>query len=108
MIGGDVESHFQLKNIKSIGCGMFHSACLSDAGTVYTWGSSDCRGREDENPTDSSEPVVVALLKKKRVTQLVCGESHVLVAISGVLMSWGNNSHGQIGELNNDLYDSKQ
>jgi len=35
----------QLKYVRSICCGDYHSVCLADPGTVYTWGSGQCLGR---------------------------------------------------------------
>lgn len=34
-----------LKYVRSICCGDYHSVCLADPGTLYTWGSGQCLGR---------------------------------------------------------------
>lgn len=35
-----------LKHVVQISCGAYHSACVADPGTLYTWGRKECLGRE--------------------------------------------------------------
>ena len=40
----------QLKHVRSICCGDYHSACLVEPGCVYTWGCGRALGRESTDP----------------------------------------------------------
>jgi hypothetical protein len=40
----------QLKHVRMICCGDYHSACLVEPGSVYTWGRGQVLGRESHDP----------------------------------------------------------
>jgi len=114
----------QLKYVRVICCGDYHSVCLADPGTVYTWGSGQCLGRlsidalttnqsssaklkgssrvhhTDISLNDSCEPDVVAFFSmgRHRVQQICSGENHVIARSGCDLFAWGLNDHGQLGD----------
>jgi len=81
---------------KSISCGSYHSACVNDQGYLYTWGASECLGREapplvegqkarGKGSNDTSNPSLVMFFASNKsfggqklvVSNLCCGEQHV-------------------------------
>ena len=58
--GGQQQQHGQqqlLKYVRAICCGDYHSVCLADPGTVYTWGSGLCLGRRSLDAPPPPPPV---------------------------------------------------
>ena len=50
------KAHKQLKNVRVICCGAYHSACVADPGMLYTWGNGYCLGRVAAPPVKVSLP----------------------------------------------------
>ena len=112
-----------MKNVNMISCGGYHSACICDPGSLYTWGAGDCLGRtlapslssssSSLKYPDCSVPGIVTyfssnLQGRMLVPFVVCGDSHVTVKCAGTmrnvksgveLYAWGNNTYGQLGAL---------
>ena len=111
----------QLKYVRAICCGDFHSVCLADPGTVYTWGNGQCLGRPsldapvpnqstlkskggkartDISMNDSCEPDMLPFFSvgRHRVQQICSGENHIIVRSGCELFAWGLNHHGQLGD----------
>ena len=82
-------------NIRSIDCGEWHLAALTEAGEVYTWGSGTY-GLGHNSIMNADSPLQVQL--PHPVIQLACGKRHSgVVTTEGELFLWGDNSSGQIG-----------
>ena len=98
--------------IMMVAAGMFHSAAVSDAGCVYTWGDNSCSqlGLSQEDDGDGAPggsrlgvsqasvgepgaegcPQLVRGLVREQVCQVACGDFHtVAVSVLGCLYSWG-------------------
>ena len=112
--------HQQVKHVRFICCGDYHSACLADPGTLYTWGNGLCIGRESKDlhsnqnlsnkknkhgnvdtvVNDSCEPDILPFFSgtRHRVHQLCSGENHLIARSGAELFSWGVNHHGQLGD----------
>eukprot|EP01035_Chromulina_nebulosa_P017265 gene17265-22797_t len=108
-----------IKNVKQIGCGLFHSACIVDPGYLYTWGAGELLGRilnengveivstannkstknlkSKVNFPDSCDPINPVFFVKHRVHYLSCGNQHTISRCNTEFYSWGNNSYGQLG-----------
>lgn len=83
-------------------CGGFHTAVLTDAGRVYTWGDgrSGQLGNLARKHNMLSTPHLVDYFVNYRVVvkQLACGQYHTAcIGANGALYTWGNGRHGQLG-----------
>lgn len=87
-------------------CGSVRIA-VNTSGSVLTWSDANCSalGRESvQVDSDSSEEIPpaaslpTALNGVSDVKDVACGSSHVLALLKdGQVLSWGSNSHGQLG-----------
>eukprot|EP00403_Amphidinium_massartii_P007363 CAMPEP_0178384882 /NCGR_PEP_ID=MMETSP0689_2-20121128/7746_1 /TAXON_ID=160604 /ORGANISM="Amphidinium massartii, Strain CS-259" /LENGTH=1356 /DNA_ID=CAMNT_0020005147 /DNA_START=51 /DNA_END=4117 /DNA_ORIENTATION=+ len=91
--------------VKAIGCGVYHSAALTNYGHLYTWGGGE-RGQLGQEASDQTKQQRQALdkwtpqrvLVKERVMSLAVGYEHTLAAtFSGRLWAWGRGDEGQLG-----------
>lgn len=109
MVGGMV------KNAKMISCGAYHSTALVDPGLALIWGAKECIGCGGSvllsatqkylrtKPTvieDISEPRSIPFFSKKRVHEIMCGDTCTFARSNNELYSWGNNNYGQLGTGN--------
>ena len=75
----------------SLVCGRNHSACITDRGRVYTWGSAGY-GRLGQMDAKKKEvvPAPVTYFMNKNVRQIASGDYHMLaLGIDGNVYSWG-------------------
>jgi len=76
----------------------FVAAAKSD-GTVWTWGLYKGLGTGSTNNSDTPVQATMTLPAGVTVTSLAAGRDHVLALRSdGIVMSWGDNYYGQIGD----------
>ena len=97
-----------------IACGLKHSMCLSDAGTLFAWGGGESNqlGNDrlknialplhfDENLAPESENENETGLDRmcsKRLVQVACGSFHtVVVRTDGAVYTWGLDEGGVLG-----------
>jgi alpha-tubulin suppressor-like RCC1 family protein len=87
--------------IRQIACGGLHTAAVTDAGTVYTWGDARAHqlGYQPHGFTNQPIPHLVESLDGVAfVVSIACGQSHtVALTDKGSLISWGLSKHGQCG-----------
>lgn len=75
-----------------------HSALVTDAGELYTFGMNDCGQLGLDHTQHQSTPQLVKLLEGHEVTMVSCGLYHTIVCTaSGELFSCGKNDYGQLG-----------
>lgn len=91
------------KVVTAIGAGVSHNAVLTEDGLVYTWGSNSSGQVGDGTTTLRSSAVALLTmgtpLAGKTVAKIAVGNSHTLaLTTDGVLVAWGLNSNGQIGD----------
>jgi alpha-tubulin suppressor-like RCC1 family protein len=87
------------RRVVRVACGGFHTAVLSSAREVYTFGRND-QGQLGVGGTEpsSSVPRLVDRLSGKHAMLVACGGAHTLVAVeSGAVYAFGSNDHGQVG-----------
>lgn len=98
-------------HIKSISCGGWHSAAISDIGDLYMWGWNEagqlgfpCAELHsntlslNEIETVCCLPKVVEFEKELRVGSVSCGSRHTVVLTEDFeVWSWGWNEYGQLG-----------
>jgi len=92
--------------ITTIVCGSNFSMCLSDQGTIFSWGGNE-RGQLGLGDTQSRfKPEVVKALQGTFITSLTAGWSHVAAVATTELQGglgrddvyvWGDHQYGQLG-----------
>ena len=90
--------------ITKIVCGMRHSACVTEVGEVFTWGSAG-KGQLGRGG-DSCTPGLFGgdTLTGIRFVDLALGSGHtVVLSVDGEIMVSGDNSYGQCGMECKDL-----
>ncbi|XP_061775222.1 probable E3 ubiquitin-protein ligase HERC4 isoform X2 [Nerophis ophidion] len=92
---GNVEG---LPFVVGVACGQYHSLAVSLAGIVYSWGENeDGQLGVLPDPTCDYQHAIPVQLPTKTV-QVACGDFHsVALTKGGDVLSWGSNSHGQLG-----------
>ncbi|XP_071833367.1 serine/threonine-protein kinase Nek9-like isoform X3 [Apostichopus japonicus] len=86
--------------IKMASCGKEFTACLTDSGTMYTFGSdySGCLGCNQEEGEEIDSPLEVTFFHGKPVEQVSCGEKHILALTrEKEIFSWGCGDKGCLG-----------
>lgn len=87
--------------VRQVACGGGHTAAVTDAGEVYTWGDARSHqlGYQPTGFTNQPTPRRVDALHNSVVATLVaCGQSHTAVITEkGNLITWGVSKFGQCG-----------
>ena len=95
----------EVKRLKEIGhipreiaCGGDHSAVITEAGALVTWGSNQEGQLGFENLEAQMDFGIVKDLRGQRIVAVACGYSHtVAVTEMGKVFSWGCSAYGQLG-----------
>lgn len=92
-----------LDNVIAIAAGEFHSLALLNDGTVRAWGNNEYGQLGDETNTTSNVPVIVKATDGSgfltNVIAIAAGGFHSLaLLIDGLVLAWGNNESGQLGD----------
>ncbi|XP_070826622.1 probable E3 ubiquitin-protein ligase HERC6 [Chaetodon trifascialis] len=86
--------------VVSVACGQGHSLAVCASGDVFSWGAKEegqC-GVSLNLLHNSHRPSKVPIPLPVPVIQVTCGNSHSLALTEGGdVLSWGLNSHGQLG-----------
>ncbi|XP_068616457.1 regulator of chromosome condensation [Brachionichthys hirsutus] len=89
------------EKIVQVTAGGMHTVCLSDTGTVYTFGCND-EGALGRDTTEGSEMVPGKVVLDEKVVQVSAGDSHTAALTEdGSVYVWGNfrDNNGVIGLL---------
>lgn len=84
--------------VTAVACGIEHCLLLTDAGTVYSWGTGT-RGQLGLGTFENEDkPCEIEVLSELHVTFIAAGGWHsAAVTMSGDLYMWGWNNSGQLG-----------
>jgi alpha-tubulin suppressor-like RCC1 family protein len=67
-------------------------------GLLYSWGSGEAGQLGLEECRDRNTPQLIEALAREKVMLLAAGGAHSLAVTKvGVVFSWGEGSHGQLG-----------
>lgn len=98
------------RKIVKIAAGAGHSAAIDDVGVVYSWGNNDSGELGDGTTINKATPVSLSssgALSGLAVSEISLGGSEgwrgfegfsVAVLDTGVLVAWGRNDNGQLGD----------
>lgn len=86
----------------SISANKYHSACVTTAGQLHTWGcEAGCLGHG--NAEEQHTPKLVEALSGIKCKQVSCGVGHTTVLTDdGKVFTFGSNSDGQLGHGNKE------
>ena len=88
-------------DILRISAGGQTSQAIISTGALYTWGNNTNSQIGDGTNTDRTRPVVITTPGRANITwkRAAVGTSHTLgIDSTGTLHTWGDNTHGQLGE----------
>lgn len=89
-----------LRDVVMVACGQDHSLAVCASGHVFSWGAAE-EGRLGMVPNphcNDLRPRRVPIPLSIPVIQVACGNAHSLALTKGGdVLSWGSNSHGQLG-----------
>jgi len=81
------------KKVTQVACGFRHTACVTEDGTMYTWGDGRNGQLGHKDFTDVLAPRKVDLPFK--VAKVGCGANFTVVLdVAGKLHAFGDNRHG--------------
>jgi alpha-tubulin suppressor-like RCC1 family protein len=90
-----------------ISCGTDFTACITEKGHLYTWGTNKSGYLGVENITYDGDqaivttPTLVKTLVNKFIIQVVCGSKHMMCLTSErTVFSWGSGDNGILGHGN--------
>lgn len=82
-----------------VACGDFHSAALTSAGSLFTWGSGLYGQLGHSSETSSATPLLVRACEGLKVIYVACGGYHTAAIIEGGdVLVWGAGEDGQLGQ----------
>lgn len=83
---------------KSVVCGEFSTAAISNKGELYTWGAGG-HGRLGHGHTDNvGKPTLVKSVETVAFAQVSVGFNHMLALTdTGWVWAWGAGLHGELG-----------
>jgi alpha-tubulin suppressor-like RCC1 family protein len=90
--------------IESISTGKNFAILLSFNGICFGLGSNEMGelGMKDVKFCERPQEIVDLIQFNERIIQVKCGYKHsICVSVNGKVYSWGNNSFGQLGHINN-------
>lgn len=90
------------KVAKQVACGDYHTLCLLEDGSVYTWGGTLHKKLGQRGGKELNRPGQVLALRDKEVVYVDCGDFHsVALTSDGKVYSWGGGgsffNRGQCG-----------
>lgn len=85
--------------VSAVSSGESHTVALTTTGRVVTWGTAAGTPEAAARPTDQAAGPRTMSLPGGRATAIDTGTGHTVVLTSSArLYTWGDNSHGQLGD----------
>uniref|UniRef100_K3W6X4 RCC1-like domain-containing protein n=1 Tax=Globisporangium ultimum (strain ATCC 200006 / CBS 805.95 / DAOM BR144) TaxID=431595 RepID=K3W6X4_GLOUD len=86
------------EKVVQVACGAFHSAAVTEAGSVYIWGKEDYGMLGVGQTSDVQVPQKIELFETMPALRVSCGGWHtVVVTKSGDCYSFGRGEYGRLG-----------
>lgn len=94
-----------LADVIDVKFGDFFSIALCETGEVYIWGANWAGQLGDDGLAENSSIPVLATIGTSDIVQISAGRDHAfLVDANSVVYAWGDNSHGQLGDVGQDPF----
>ncbi|XP_064624629.1 serine/threonine-protein kinase Nek8-like [Lineus longissimus] len=89
-------------SIESVAMGTSHTAVITDSGECYTVGSNNF-GQLGHKVHEDRLPAKVAPLESEALSTVACGDTFTVgVTTDGKVYTWGKNSRGRLGRLDDE------
>ncbi|CAD6227584.1 GSCOCG00001264001-RA-CDS [Cotesia congregata] len=91
--------------IVDIACGGHHSAAVTSAGLLYTWGKGRYGRLGHGDSDDQTKPKLVAALQDYKAVDVACGSGDaqtLCVTDDDNVWSWGDGDYGKLGRGGSD------
>ncbi|KAF1335389.1 Regulator of chromosome condensation, partial [Globisporangium splendens] len=86
------------EKVVQVACGAFHSAAVTEVGSVYIWGKEDYGMLGVGQTSDIQVPQKIELFETMPALRVSCGGWHtVVVTKSGACYSFGRGEYGRLG-----------
>ena len=85
-----------------IECGGEFTVFVSDNGIILTCGRGDIGALGHDTTDDLATPKLIKFFISKHITNVACGESHVVAMTTDGLFSWGAGGSGRLGNGTED------
>lgn len=87
------------KTVVNCSASEMHSACCTDEGELWTWGTSDFGKLGHGELNDETTPRMVTAMDGKKVIQVACGFSHTVCLVDSTrdVYAWGSGNKGKLG-----------
>lgn len=84
--------------VVQIACGCWHSAALTEDGSMFTWGSNKSGQLGQASKSASHMPRVVLQGKDGGIVAIACGTAHTAaLSRNGSVYTWGKQDDGRLG-----------
>jgi len=84
--------------MKFINAGFFHSAAISDKGSLFTWGIGSEGQLGHKSNLNTNSPKKMDFFQEGEAAFVSCGMIHTAcIDEKGFLFTWGGNKNGQLG-----------
>ena len=92
------------KKVNAVSSALHHSACITAAGEVYTWGHGKYGKLGHGDETNCCTPKLVEALDGMKAILVSCGYKHTVVCTEdqGAVYTFGRGEEGQLGHGDND------
>ncbi|XP_028398483.1 serine/threonine-protein kinase Nek9-like isoform X3 [Dendronephthya gigantea] len=96
--------------VKQVACGEDFTACLTDEGKLYMFGSDyyGCLGCDQKFGEEVCQPTIVEYFMKDSIKQISCGDCHVVALADSGVYSWGCGEQGRLGVGSEEDYATPQ
>jgi alpha-tubulin suppressor-like RCC1 family protein len=93
------------ESVVRVACGADFSACITNSGKLYTWGTNESGNLGINQSTEEylnkgyvNTPQLVSKLKDQVIIQVACGDKHMLALTEERrVYSWGDGKYGKLG-----------
>ncbi|KAJ8777803.1 hypothetical protein J1605_014156 [Eschrichtius robustus] len=91
--------------VVDVAAGGAHSACVTAAGDLYTWGKGRYGRLGHSDSEDQLKPKLVEVLQGHRVVDVACGSGDaqtLCLTEDDTVWSWGDGDYGKLGRGGSD------
>jgi alpha-tubulin suppressor-like RCC1 family protein len=92
-----------LTGVTQVAAGSGHTCAVIDDGTVRCWGDNRFgqSGNAANTGIDTAAPIPTVVVGLAHATRIAAGFDHTCALAGGVVSCWGDNDHGQLGNVAN-------
>ncbi|HXI18423.1 MAG TPA: hypothetical protein VNM48_18830, partial [Chloroflexota bacterium] len=101
-VGGNTSREDRLNGITAVAAGGAHSLALAADGSLYSWGANGSGQLGSAEGVSDGIRVTPGSVALGSVAAIAAGHAHTLALVKGLVLGWGDNSRGQLGDGSTD------